>query len=1032
MIKWSVHHRSIVMLIAVLILLGGFLIYGDMERQENPTVVSPIAVVKCIYPGASPEDVEKLIIKPLETEINEIAEIDRLESFAMDSIGIIKVKLKDISDERTDKVWDELKDDVDEVKKDLPSEAFEPEVDTDFTDTYGVLLGLTSEQYTYEDLKKVAEKLKDQLELDPGVKAVDIDGEINQEIHINLDMVKLKQYEIAPNTIVKALKARNVNIPGGNLEINKIKVPVKISGEYEHLEEIKDTIVGVSESGTPIYLRNVAEVIQIEEKEEVFTRVDNKKSLIIGIKYADKENMIKIEKRLKKIIEKFKKEEVYEGMDLVTITAQADFVDEAISLFEDNLISAVILVVLVVLIAMGFRSAFVVSFPIPLVIAMVFIYMKLFEIPLHQVSIASLIISLSLLVANGIVANDSMYLYLERGHDREIACTKGVKEVGIAILTSTLTSIASFLPLAMMQGSAGKFVKSLPILVSVALFGSYLTALTIVPAMGYTFLKVKKSEGDKESLKTKILKKLKIEGIFKWFLDRYRSLLNFLLKTPKLVLIFFLVVFILSMAIVPSLGVQLFPPVERDQYIIDVAIQDGSTSEKMGEVAKQIGDLLLKDKSVDSFMWKVGDGLLKYYITFMPIDKSSNKAQFIVNGDQKEINRIQTMLDKKVPGVRSNVRKLELAVPVDFPIQVRITGEEIPELRRIAEDIKNIVDDIPGGKNVQDTFGYDSYKLNIKVNEEKANLVGLTNYDVASTVRMAVNGLDITNLKQDNVDDDDIPVIIKIPEKNKKDREVLDNIFFTSSITGQNIPIHQIAKIDNEFSLNKVIRRNTKRTITVGMFVKDGYNTEAVLKQVEEELKDYELPKDYTMEFGGESEERVDAFTSMKAPSVLAVIIIYLILVMQFGDLRRPLIIMGTIPLSFIGVVWGLKLTGYPVGFMALLGAISLMGVVVNNGIVLLDYIKLISDEYESLRDAVVEACCTRVRPIMIGMITTVISLIPLALSGGLLWAPMATAIIFGMIISSILTLFAIPSAYIVVEGEETLLRRFTNYLKSK
>lgn len=275
-------------------------------------------------------------------------------------------------------------------------------------------------------------------------------------------------------------------------------------------------------------------------------------------------------------------------------------------------------------------------------------------------------------------------------------------------------------------------------------------------------------------------------------------------------------------------------------------------------------------------------------------------------------------------------------------------------------------------------------------------------------------------------------VVIRIPENKKSSSEVLDKMFFNSSMTGKNVALRDIAKIEKESSLNKISRKDAKRTITVGMFMKDGYNSEQGLEMLQEKMADFKLPNGYTMEFGGDSEERNDAFTSMIIPSILAVAMIYLVLVMQFGDLREPFIIMGTIPLSFIGIIWGLKLTGYPIGFMALLGAISLMGVVVNNGIILLDYIKLLNHDDIDSKEAIAEACSVKTRPIMIGMVTTVISLIPLAISGGALWAPMATAIIAGMIISSFLTLYIIPCSYILVESKTSMIRKFNEFLKSR
>lgn len=1026
MIKWSVNHKSIVSLLSLIILFLGMFLYIDMERKENPVIESPIATIQCIYGGASPDDIEKLVIKPIEDKVNEMSQIETLNSYSIDSCGIIKVTLNDMSDAEIDHAWTELKEKVDSVKSELPSDAKEPVIETDFTSCYGNVMGLYSKDYTYEDLKTVAKKLQSELEKDPGVQAVDIEGEVDEEIEVNLDLEKLEQYNISANDIGTYLAARNVNIPGGNLEIDKLKIPVQVSGQYVDVDEIKNTIVNVSkENGTTIYLKDVAEVVRREQKKEVLAGVNNEKALIIGIKYMPGENVLNIEERLNKIIDNFKENELYAEMNLIQITDEADFVRSSISLFEDNLISAIVLVLVVVLVAMGVRSAIIVSVPIPIIMAVVFISMKILNIPLHQVSIASLIISLSLLVANGIVANDSMYLYLERGEDRLTACTKAIDEVKIPILTSTLTTVASFLPLAMMQGSAGKFVKSLPILVCITLAGSYITSLTIVPAMGHKFLKIKEKDTECKKLKTKIMKKLKVDVISEKSAGIYGKVLELGLKAPRLLLLVFIVLFCASMFVIPTLDVQLFPPVERDQYIIDMTIKDGINAEKAYESAQKIGEILLKEDSVEDFAFKAGDGFTKYYTSFVPTTQASNKAQFLVNGKQSEIKKIQHLVEETVPGVIINIKKLEIGIPVDYPIEVRISGDDINELRKISEDIKSKLYTIEGTQNIEDNYGYDSYKLNVKVNEEKANMVGVTNYDIAKTVRMVVNGLEITQLKQEDIEKDSLPIVMKISDDEKSDRDILDRVFITSQATGENVPLNQISQIETKTSLNKIVRRNGQRTLGVGMFIEDGYNTNNVLKKVEQELEDYKVPDGYTIEIGGEKEEQSSAFSSLVFPTILAVIIIYLILVMQFGHLREPLIIMGTIPLSFIGIIWGLKLTGYPIGFMALLGAISLMGVVVNNGIVLLDYINLMVNEYDDVKEAIVEACKTRIRPIMIGMVTTVISLIPLAISGGDLWAPMANSIIFGMLISSILTLLVIPCCYLLIDGQRAKEEKF-------
>lgn len=1019
MTKWSVTHKSIIFFLTVLLIIFGIYCFVTLEREENPAITSPVCVIKTIYPGASPEDVEKQVIKPVEDEVKSLSEIKKIESYAMDSVGLIKVSLKDMSDNQINDTWDKVKDKLELVKPSLPSTAYEPEIETDFSSAYGLIIGLSSDAYSYEDINNAADILSDMLSSVEGVKAVEIDGKINQQIEIIMDMTKLERYKISPTTIATVLKARNVNIPGGNLELEDSKIPVQVTGEYQSFDEIGRTIVSISkENGTPVYLKDVASIEKTNEKIEKAAFVNGEKAVLVGAKYMEGINILNVEKELQHKISEFEKNELYADMNMLEVYNQADFVEDSIDLFTNNLISAVLLVLIVVLVAMGLRSAVVVSLPIPLVIFIVFGYMKLAEIPLHQISIGSLIISLSLLVANGIVSNDNMHVYLDKGHDIMTACTTGINEVKIPILTSTLTTIASFLPLAMMQGSAGKFVRSLPILVSVALIASYITSLTIVPTTGYVLFnqdKLKK-DGRIKKLFDGILEKVHFNEAVKKMATFYETSLSLCLKKPRLTILSFLGLFIVTILVIPTIDVQLFPPVEREQYVLNVTAKDGTTLEKTDTLCRQVSEILKMEESIDNFSYKIGDGYMKYYVTFFPNDLATNKAQFLINGKRSEAINVEKKIIEAVAGIDTNIKYLDVNLPIDFPVQARVSGGDISVLRKVSEEVKAVAETVEGIKSVEINYGSDSYKLMINVNEEKASMAGLSNYDIASTIRMAVNGIEITDLKQEDINKDSLPIIMKVSDNEKNSEDVLNRIFLTSQITGSNIPLSQIAQIDTDMSYSKIIRRNGQRTITVGAFVKEGYNTQNVMNDFKKALEDYTLPKGYTMEYGGESENSHDAFSSMGVPSIIAVILIYLILVLQFGDLTEPLIIMGTIPLSFIGVFWGLKLMNYPIGFMALLGAISLMGVVVNNGIVLLDYIKLMMGEKDDLIIAISVACKTRLRPIIIGMVTTVISLLPLMATGGDLWAPLATSIVFGMILSSVLTLILIPCAFLLMQ----------------
>ncbi|MGN0711563.1 MAG: efflux RND transporter permease subunit [Anaerovoracaceae bacterium] len=1033
MIKWCVENKIIVAMFTAVILLGGVFSYIHLERQENPAITAPMAVVQCIYPGSSPEDVEKQIIKPIEDEIMGMNEIKNVESFALDSVGIVKVTFKDMSDDDLVKAGDDVRTKVEDIEGELPESAYKPTVDTDLADCFGVVLGLYSDDYVNADFKEVAENLEDRLSKIEGVSDVEISGDVGEEITVNLDMIKLKQYGISPADIGTLITARNVSIPGGKIDLSDSKVPIQISGEYESLEEIKGTIVGVSEeTGLPVYLRDVAEIHLGDETAEKVARINNKNGVLIGIEYAEGQNVLKIEKKILKELEEFKNDTLYAGMDLVILTDQAQFVRESLMLFIENLISAIVLVVVVVYITMGLRSAIVVSVPIAIVISGIMIYMKMTGIPMHQVSIASLVISLSLLVANGIVANDNMYLYMERGMDRLTACVQGTRDVSIPILTSTLTTIASFLPLAMMQGSAGKFASSLPVLVSVALISSCVLSITAVPAMGHKILRVENKSSDSalgrfwNKSKGKLPQEL--QGISLNKLNNvYEETLVKALEAPKKTIRIFVVIFVAAMMIALTLEIQVFPPIEREQYVLDVNLPQGSTLENTKEAAAEAGGILESSKDVNSFAAQIGDGFMKYYVTFQESRQGSNISEFLVNGKRSEAENVAREIQRQIPNADVNVKFLEINLPQDYPIQIRISGKNIEELQKTAEDIQEKISGAEGIWSTEINYGKPGYKLTVDVNEEKANLVGVTNYEIASIVRMSVNGVEITQLKQEDMDKDSVPVVMTAGNGEKDNINVLNEIFINSSVTGENIPLSQIAELKTEKSINQIVRRDGVRTVTVGVFLNSDAGSSKVLRECKKILKDYELPAGCSIEYGGNNEFTEETFSTMVLPAFIAVILIYMILAIQFKSLTEPMIIMGTIPLSFIGVILGLRIMGYPIGFMAMLGAISLMGVVVNNGIVLLDYIKLIdSDGSEGetpcdMKNVIVKACRTRIRPIMIGMITTVLSMLPLMISGGPLWAPLAAAIVFGMLISSILTMLVIPCAYLILKEHKNI-----------
>jgi multidrug efflux pump subunit AcrB len=981
------------------LLLGGVISFTMLSRQENPSVVAPAAIIQCVYPGASPADVEKSIVRPLEKELASLEGLDYVQSTAMPNVCLITVYLEDMRDAEIREKYSEIRDCVSRAEPELPAEAQKPVVHTDLSSAYSMVIGISSDTARPAELHENAMTLQSILQRTAGVTTVDFVGETQEEILVRLDPTRLEQYDLAPLSLATVIAAGNVSLPGGSLDLAGRNIPVRLNGEYSSVDELSNIIISVSrDTGLPVALRHVAEVTRAEKKDRVMAFIGGVPGILMGVKYAEDDNIVDIGRRVREQTDLFQLG-LPPDVSLTMLTDQSISTQEAIDLFLQNFIAAVLLVVIVVGFAMGYRSAAIVSFPIALVVASVLAAMLLLRIPLHQVSVASLIISLSLLVANGVVANENIYLYLENGHDRFTASTTGVREVTTPILTSTLTTIASFLPLALMQGVAGKFAYSLPILVSVALAVSYLTALTVVPATAHKYLRLKPQKKEAASSR--------------FFARALRSVLD----RPRRTIFIFASALALSFLLIPGLGIQVFPPLEREQYTLEITAPDDYTVEATSKLSSRVGELLAAEDSVRDFACVVGDGFPKYYMTFASARQGSNKAEFLVNGARAEAEDISRRIERAAPDAVVRVKFLEFNMPQTYPVQIRVTGDEIPVLRRTAEEIEALLASVDGVAQTELDYGHDSYELKLTVSEEKAALVGVTNHDIASTVRMAVNGLEVSKLKDEDLRRDPIPIILRVDDAQMESREALERIFVASQVTGAHVPLRQLVRTETATALNQIVRRDGQRTITVGLIPTQEVGATVVMAACENALRDYVLPEACTLSFGGENEFARDTLGSMVMPAILAAIIIYIILALQFGDLISPLIIMGTIPLSLIGIICGLRLFGYPIGFMALLGAISLMGVVVNNGIVLLSYVKTQEGAGADTRTAVYTAAIIRLRPILIGMVTTVISLLPMMFVGGTLWAPLATTVVMGMLVSTLSTMLVIPSLYYMIYG---------------
>lgn len=1002
--------RNRVTLVALLVLIAvGIATYRAMPRAEDPGFIVRTAVVTTRFPGASPERVEQLVTDKLEKVIQEIPQLDFVSSSSKAGISVIHVNVR-AEFKQMRPIWDDLRRKVESAAPELPAGIVGPTVDDEFGDVFGFVYGITGPDFSYRELKTFADEIRDELLLIRDAAKVEIAGAQEEHVFVEYDNARLAALGLSPIALRQLLEARNIVQPGGEIRLEYETVVLEPSGSFDSVDELTRVVVAEGD-GSLVRLGDVAQVYRgYVDPPGNLARVDGETALVLSVSMREGGNNITLGREVRAVFDRARG--IYPlGVEFTVIQDQSRIVERKIAEFETNLLQAVAIVVLVMVLFLGLRTGLIVATLIPVAIIASFPVMQLFGIGLDQMSLASLIIALGMLVDNAIVMSESIMVRVQSGERAQEAAIASAAELRVPLLTSSLTTSAAFLPIFLSESDTGEYTASLFKVVTITLLSSWVLALTLIPLMCVMFLKVKQRSADdaNEALLYRV----------------YRAGLKSALRHPWFSLAGVGLVFyvaILGMGLVPNI---FFPPNDRATFTVELDLPVGTplarTDAVMREVEEYLKETQLAADDADGVThWAsfIGKGAPRFNLTYAPEPPTSNYGFALVNASSaavmtaRVIPALSSFVYERFPDVEATIRPLELGSPAWPPVAIRVSGRDTDQLFAMVDDIKARLRETPGATQITDNWGTRNKKIRIEIDDARARLAGVTHQDIALSLQTYFSGIETTEFREG---DKLIPITLRSEAAHAAGREPIGSINVHAQSSGRSVPFNQVAQVRLLFEPAVIERRNRLRTVTVEALLLPGYTSAEVLAALDPWLREYSADWSfgYSWEYGGEAETSGEANDAIAAKLPIAGLIIVLLLVAQFNSVRRPLIILLTIPLSLIGVTVGLLVAKSYFGFMTLLGVISLAGIVINNAIVLIDRIDLNRRGAELPAAAAIEAAAVeRLRPILLTTATTVGGMLPLWLGGGPMWEPMAIAIIFGLVFATLLTLGVVPVLY--------------------
>ena len=999
---FAVKNYQFTLVIFLMTVVLGLTTFLNMPRSEDPVINSPNFPIVVIYPGASPEDLEELVVDPLEKTIYALENIKRIETEIKDGAAILLVEYN--YNEDVDEKYQELVREVNTLRPQLPEEIFSIEVKKVRPSDVNILqIALVSENASREALKTEADRLQKDLESITELKNVKIHGLPAQLVKIELQLDKVATLNIPLNALIGSIKSELSNIPGGQVDAGNKTFNVKTSGNYSSAEEIAETVV-FSMQGKNILLKDVATIRNDFDAANHLTRLNGYRAIFVTAALKEGTNISKVQEKYSPLLAS-STEKLPENIDLVVAFDQADYVNRRLGGLGMDFLIAIALV-FVTLLPLGNRASIIVMVSIPLSLAIGLILMNALGYGLNQLSIVGLVVALGLLVDDSIVVVENIERWIRDGYSKQEAALKATQQISISVVGCTVTLIIAFLPLVFLPESSGDFVRSLPMSVITSVLASLVVSLTIIPFLS-TWLLKNKTEGHSN----------KIYDLFQRGIHvSYAPLLEKALKKPVATLVLAGTIFFISLSLFPVIGFSLFPSSEKPQFLVNITTPLQSNLSNTDTLVRQVEQEVGKIPELRNFATNVGKGNPRIYYNEIPENERSDYGQLFVQLEPetsapRKLEIIQTLQASfaNIIGAKVEVKNFEQGPPVTAPIEIRLVGDNLDTLRSLASKVESLLKQTPGTIYVNNPVANLKTDIRVDIQKEKARQLGIATADIDQTVRLALAGLNLGSFTDPKGNERSI--LLTTPKENRATLETFEPIYIYNN-QGKGIPLSQIADLKFESSTLTIDHYNKNRSVSVSSFVDANNLTDRVLGEVIAKLDQIPLPEGYQLTLGGEYETKQESFAGFNTIIIITAFLFIAVLILLFRTFKSTIIVLSVIPLGMVGALIALWITGNSLSFVAIIGLIALAGIEVKTSILLVDFTNQLRKEGVDLDTAIQQSGEIRFLPIVLTTITAIGGLIPVALSTNPLISPLAIVLIGGLISSTILSRIVTPVLY--------------------
>jgi len=998
--RWAIEHPALVRFFIVLILLVGARSYFELGQAEDPPFTFKTMLIQAQWPGASTQEVSEQLTERIEKKLQELPELDFVASYAKPGETALFVNIKEtVRGRDVAAVWYQIRKKIGDLKPQLPAGVQGPFFNDEFGDTFGSIYAITGDGFSRADLRKIGEDAQREVRRLPNVGKVELFGVVPEKIYIEVQTQKLATLGITAQQLIQAVQEQNSVVANGRVENDVLSIPLRVSGPYSDVERLREGIVKVG--GRSLRLGDIGEVTRrYEDPPATEIRSQGEPAVLLGVSLAEGGDVVVMGRAVAATMAALQKS-LPVGVEIRQIHDQPSIVSRAVKLFMQSFLEAVAIVLAVTFLALKWRAGLVVALSIPVVLAITFTVMWLFDIDLHRISTGALIISLGLLVDDAIIAVEMMAHKLEAGWGRFEAATYAFQSTAFPMLTGTLLTATAFLPIALAKSMVGEYTFAIFAVTTIALLSSWLVAVVVTPYLGYVLLKPTHQVADEDA------------SYHTPFYRRFRAAVTWCVTHRRAVIALTVLALIIGVAAMQKVEKQFFPQSDRLEILVEMWLPEGASIDATRAEAVRLETLLRQGEDVAHVISYIGQGAPRFVLGLDQRLNNRNFAQLVVIAKdvparEREIARIRHLFETDFPNVRGRAVRFEYGPPAGYPVQYRLSGSDIPQLKIEAEKLRRIVAAQPQVTAVNLDWNEQSLTMKALLDQDKIKALGLSSEQVGRVLALQLAGVSLTQFRENDLL---IDVVLRTPRSEHADVDALRALPI-GNFNGQSVTLGQIARLEPVFEDGVIWRRDRLPTIAVRGDPVGKTQPATIIAALAPQVDAFkaQLPPGFRLEVGGPVESSAKANTAIGASWPLILITTFTLLMLQLGNFSRALLVVLTAPLGIIGVAIALLVSGQPMGFVALLGIISLAGMIMRNSVILVDQIQQDVRRGLSQWDAIIESTVRRMRPITLTAAAAALAMIPLSRS--IFWGPMAFAVMGGLVAATFLTLFFLPALY--------------------